>query len=318
MLTIGTDPGILADINPGRVPVISWNCGDDAGVNMIPVPLNLVQIAYGQADNELATIKAQLATLVYPGTRNPYPVMLRYFCEFNINAGQTSPYANGTLGVNNNAGCFVTPGDVTFAPQEPKAPGLTKQFIDAWVYIHNYLNSPAQQLTYVWNPSVVDASPEYGSGKVVDPLAYYPGSNYVDWIGVDGYQRLDATGQQPVTFSALFSPWYSTYSTYNKPMMIGETAGCQIYSSPPYNADQVSWIQTLETSLKQRVPPPGNSWGQVRALMYFDAPGGYSIKGQACDWRLNPAQKPGDSISGLTAFANLANDSFFSPKISAP
>jgi hypothetical protein len=110
MMTLSTDYGIQQDVLHGRVPVISWNCGDDAPPNTAKNPLSLIAIVNGSADSDLGIIKAQLASFKYPnGTQ--YPIMLRYFWEFNINAANPAPdYDNAG---NGNNGCFVQPGTKT-------------------------------------------------------------------------------------------------------------------------------------------------------------------------------------------------------------
>jgi hypothetical protein len=90
MLEIGSDPDILADVTHGRVPVISWRCGDDAPPNSASTPLNLIQIANGQADPDLANIEAQLMMLEYPGTSNPYPVRNALFLAVQHQRGTIS------------------------------------------------------------------------------------------------------------------------------------------------------------------------------------------------------------------------------------
>jgi hypothetical protein len=314
MLSIGSDVGIKADIANGRVPVIAWRCGDDAPPNSAAQPLNLIQIANGEADSDLAIIKAQLLTLTYPGTNLPNPMYVRYFWEFNINAGEPAPnYDNGSINPNGNNGCFVQPGTGTNIPAEPTAPPLP--FIDAWNHIHLQLSgtAPVPQLTYVWNPSVTDADPEYGPGQVVNPLPFYPGDGVVDWIGLDAYQRLTSSSPpEPASFTSLFQPWYNTYSPHGKPMMIGETASCQAYSIPQYTSDQASYILSLQSNLEAA------SWKQIRALLYFDAKGTYQVGNTLCNWILDLQPIGSDPTSGIAAFTALANDKFFSPPVEQP
>jgi hypothetical protein len=111
-------------------------------------------------------IREQILALKYPdGTQ--YPIILRWFWEFNANASQIG----NSPGPNNNGDCFVNPNSVT-----PNAP-LTTQFINAWETIHNALlgSQPVPNVTFDWNPSVI---PDTGSGQTVDvatPAPFYPG-----------------------------------------------------------------------------------------------------------------------------------------------
>jgi beta-mannanase len=167
-------------------------------------------------------------------------------------------------------------------------------------------------LTWDWNPYIVE-------GAIVDPGPYYPspGGN-VDWIGADGYQQIDPNTGEPKTIGAIFGAWYTEFgnSTYNKPMMIGETGSCEEYQIPLQSTDQVSYINTLSSTLA----PPDVTFPQVQALIYFDANGMYTFgqNNTPCLWNLNPNINPGDSISGLQAFANLADSPTFSATVTEP
>jgi mannan endo-1,4-beta-mannosidase len=67
-------------------------------------------------------------------------------------------------------------------------------------------------VTWLWDPNV-----DYSSAT---PLAsVYPGDQYVDWVGLDGYYSTPQT-----TFSGLFGPSIATFRTFtHKPLVIGES-----------------------------------------------------------------------------------------------
>ncbi len=74
------------------------------------------------------------------------------------------------------------------------------------------------------------------SGNDQDLYEYYPGSSYVDWIAVDGYSK---TSLPPTTdFVDRFSPWYSDFAAFGKPMMISETGS--------FAGGQASYFQQIE------------------------------------------------------------------------
>jgi hypothetical protein len=303
MASIGTDPGILDDINNGRIPVISWNCADNIPASPA-TPIPLTGIAAGNADPDIATIRAQLQMLKYPGTNNYYPVIIRYFWEFNINATQSpSPVATGA---NNNGGCFTGP------LQPPNYTNYAAEFINAWNHIHEKLQPTAgvPNITFDWNPNVSDTDVGYNNGLALaaDPSGFYPGSGSVDWIGADGYSKLSNNFPSlPKTFSDVFGVWYNEFSSYGKPMMIGETGSCRYYGDNNLFPDQSGYIQQLENVLG-----PSGSYPNIAALNYFDAPGGYNpVVGQNCNYDLDPNPQATDSISGIAAFTALANDSKF-------
>lgn len=145
--------------------------------------------------------------------------------------------------------------------------GGPADYVAAWRHIWTVFHEAgATNVSFVWCPAL--------SGR--DPAPYYPGADYVDWIGVDGY---DHTGAG--TFASVFGAYVGTWSQQGKPIMVAETG------SPADN--QVAYLQSVEEDLP--------SMPSVRAVVYFDAVGPLQ------DWRLTPA--------GLTAFAQLAGSPVF-------
>lgn len=88
-------------------------------------------------------------------------------------------------------------------------------FIAAWRHIHGvFAQAGATNATWLWNPNIVS------NAAVTDPSAWWPGSAYVDWTGLDGYFW---TPRQ--TFASLFGPAISAMRKLapGKPVMIAET-----------------------------------------------------------------------------------------------
>lgn len=300
MTTLASDYGIARDIAHYRVPVISWTCGDDAGTQK----WNLIDIANGNADADLATIKAQLAQLPRAPDGKVIPVILRWFWEFNVNATAGPPNYNNTEntdimpdGSNGNSGCFTDP--------KQSGTSLTKQFTDAWQHIYTQLlgNQPFPPATFDWNPNVQGLN----NDEFLDPGPFYPGSGFVDWIGADGYDKEATTPpNNPVGFASVFQTWYTEFAVYGKPLIVGETGACDSYNYPH---DQASYIQSF-----QRTMEPGSQqfFPGIKTLMYFDAPGSYTPPiEKKCAYSLSTQPKPPE-ISGSQAFVNLAGDSYFS------
>ncbi|KEP75814.1 hypothetical protein HR12_22920 [Microbacterium sp. SUBG005] len=60
-------------------------------------------------------------------------------------------------------------------------------YIAAWRHIHDiFRETGANNVTWVWCPNVKRAS---GATANVPLSSFYPGDDYVDWIGLDGYNR---------------------------------------------------------------------------------------------------------------------------------
>ncbi len=142
-------------------------------------------------------------------------------------------------------------------------------FVAAWQHIWTvFHNVGATNVAFVWCPAL--------SGR--DPAPYYPGDGFVDWIGVDGYDRT-GTG----TFDSIFGAFYANWSVHAKPMMVTETG------APASN--QVAYLGSVATQMP--------TMPLFKGFVYFDALGPLN------DWRLGPA--------GLAAFGQLARTSYFVP-----
>src|SRR5215216_3409862 len=131
---------------------------------------------------------------------------------------------------------------------------------------------------------------------------YYPGSAYVDWLCMDGYNLGNRDGQPGWPdwqwFDDLFYNLYHTFvdntSFYgDKPIMIGEVASCE--ASPHELAGQTkpAWI----TNMFQRLKSP--DYAQVKAFYWFHI-------NKECDWRIN------SSPQSLSAFRAAIADPPFS------
>ncbi|MDR3734545.1 MAG: glycosyl hydrolase [Acidobacteriaceae bacterium] len=201
------------------------------------------------AGNEDASIRAVADGLKSYGS----PVMFRWMWEFNLISGHTS--------------CLLDPNKTS----DPVSVQAT-DFIAAWRHIWAvFQQEGATNVIFVWNPSGTDG---------IDPTPFYPGDRYVDWIGIDHY---DKTANNP-SFNAVWSGPYAINNVHNKPIIIAETGA--------YAATQGVYLQQAESLLKTQYP-------LVKAFCYFDAPGqsspGYVLTG-----------------TGITSYINMANDSYFS------
>ena len=85
--------------------------------------------------------------------------------------------------------------------------------VAAWRQIHNVFEAAgATNVIWLWTPNVwYSVSP-----PLVD---YYPGNNYVTWVGIDGYFWHAGN-----TFQSVFGPTLQQIATFtNKPVLIAET-----------------------------------------------------------------------------------------------
>jgi hypothetical protein len=143
-------------------------------------------------------------------------------------------------------------------------------FVSAWVHIWNLFHQVgATNVAFVWCPALTG----------VDPAPYYPGDAYVDWIGVDGYDRTGVA-----TFASLFTGFSQQWVGHHKPMMVAETGATA--------GTQAAYLGSIPSGLSL-LPA-------FKAVVYFDA------TGPTADWQL-----AGD---GLTAFGALAREPLFIPR----
>jgi hypothetical protein len=174
------------------------------------------------------------------------PVFLRWFWEMNL------------VNEPRNASCLGTGG----------AAG----YVQAWQHIHAIFETVgATNVAFVWCPSIQ-------STNFAAP--FYPGDQYVDWIGFDGYDRR----QDPSIITTQFQPFYEHWLPNGKPMLIGETGA---------TTDQAPYLAALASEVPAALPG-------IKAVIYYDSR-------STSDWTLVDA--PGDL--GLTQFIELGDLPYF-------
>jgi hypothetical protein len=235
------------DRDNGRVPMVSW--GSQTSTENVVAAINA-----GSYDamlrNRADAVKAFGA-----------PIMIRPLWEMN---GRWMPW-NGTK--TNDAGTTDGPA----------------QYVQAWRHIHDiFQQQGATNAVWVWAPSVHDIPKDTWNHWT----NYYPGDAYVDWVGMDGYNRGTTVWYSKwQSFAQIFQGLYSDYAA-RKPIIVTETASCE------QGGSKAQWFNDISTALPAAFP-------DVQALVYFDA-----VKG--CDFRVN------SSATSMSAFTSLANTSWLS------
>jgi hypothetical protein len=166
-----------------------------------------------------------------------------------------------------------------------KAPrvGTPAAYVAAWRHVHDtFVNEGATNALWVWSPDAIAV--ERGKAQ-----AFYPGDEYVDWVGADGYNWSDARpGTDWTSLKSVFEPVVLAYGGH-KPIMIAET-GCL-----EDGGDKAKWLENAVGYL-QDTPA-------IRAFVYFDATKKY-------DWRVN------SSPAALAAFRVMARHPYFNRRSS--
>lgn len=119
-------------------------------------------------------------------------------------------------------------------------------FKKAWRHVHDlFVAAHADNVIWSWDPShqytVVNSKTH---SKLVASLAgkWYPGSQYVDWIGLDGYLSLDHNGA-PQNFDEIFGPQVANIRSFapHKLLYLAETGVGSNYAM----SEQVAQINEL-------------------------------------------------------------------------
>lgn len=143
-------------------------------------------------------------------------------------------------------------------------------FREAWRHIHAIITAP--DVTWMWTINDV------WSGDPCQLRAWYPGSAYVNWIGIDGYLRQTVT-TFPTAFSRTLVQLH--HLVRDKPIILAETG----VSLGP------DWTQRLRSLYS------GARRAGFRGILYFD---GSTSNG---DYR------PQDSPAALAAFRAVVRES---------
>jgi hypothetical protein len=91
------------------------------------------------------------------------------------------------------------------------------EFVAAWRYIVDVFRAQgADNVTWLWTINVyADAA-----SQVANPAPWWPGDNYVDWVGLDGHYT--TPGED---FANVFSPMIAGVRAFTaKPVLVSETA----------------------------------------------------------------------------------------------
>jgi mannan endo-1,4-beta-mannosidase len=145
------------------------------------------------------------------------------------------------------------------------------QYVAAYQHIWNIFHQQeVHNVSWLWDPNISDS----GASSF---KSWYPGDQYVDYVGLDGYFN---TPQQ--TWQTLFAPSVQALRSFtSKPLMIGE--------SGVTGAAGAGQLQSLFE---------GASQDGAIALVYFDE--AQSGDSEHQDWRLE------DNATNLAEFKSLA------------
>ncbi len=115
-------------------------------------------------------------------------------------------------------------------------------FNAAWRYVHDkFAEYELDNVLWVWNPH--DGS--FPGFQWNHYLTYYPGDEYVDIIGLTGYNPgTYFPGEKWKSFEEIYNNYYREYITlFHQPLMIPE------FGSNSVGGDKIAWVQSMFENL---------------------------------------------------------------------
>ncbi len=110
-------------------------------------------------------------------------------------------------------------------------------FVAAWRHIVRLFRAlGANNVTWLWTVNIVNDTPH---GHIPRPAKWWPGSSYVNWVGIDGYYLKSSW-----EFAPLFGPTISAVRTLTlDPILIAETGAVTSADQPTKIANLFSGVR---------------------------------------------------------------------------
>ena len=166
--------------------------------------------------------------------------------------------------------------------------GKPAAYVAAWRHIRNVFDQAgATNVTWVWCPNLTPTD---------NWDAYYPGSAYVDVIGVDAFSNVKYTWQ---TFQQMFEGFFAHFAAFapGKPQLVAETATNSGAGAPVVDiGSAASFISGMRSYLKDVAGPKYN----VIGVCWFD-----SDTSDGINWRVD------QTAQSWQAWLALARDPYF-------
>jgi hypothetical protein len=250
-------------VSHGIVPMVTWEPWRPPKVLhrlVVDQPrYRLARIAAGAFDSYIRSYAEQVK-------RFGGPVMLRPFHEMD---GTWYPWG-GTVNGNSPAA-----------------------FVAAWRHIHDIFQEVgASNVTWVWsvNSGSVPDTPENSAAR------YWPGSRYVDWIGISGFNwGTSSSFGSWYTFDQVYEKRIRLLMQFRKPIVLTEIGAAEV------GGNKAAWIRRTFSTIVQRYP-------RVHAFVWYD-----KRDSAQQDWRIISSQ------SSLAAFRGaLQNPAYLSAPAAEP
>lgn len=167
-------------------------------------------------------------------------------------------------------------------PEEDPAFGTPDDYVAAWRrVVEAARQAGADNATWVWS---------LGSGAFpTEAEDWYPGDEWVDWIGASGFNAFGDGSTRWRTFPSIFAPFREWALARGRPLVITTTASAENPSAAPDDPrSKATWIRETLATLED--------WPEIQGFVWFHGPGPDENR-----------QWPADSSpAALAAFRELA------------
>jgi|LSQX01.1.fsa_nt_gb hypothetical protein len=249
-----------------------------------PFPLQALQKAY--EDNRYVELTLQTFWLKLSDTRNEkvvYEILGgKYDLYFQNYAQQLKSFGHPVLfRLNNEMNGDWCKYSSYYTSKDPEI------FTAMWRHVYNiFAAEGVDNVIWVWNPHDV-SFPNY---KLNHALTYYPGDQYVDLIGLTGYNTGNYyAGETWREFEQIYDPLYQSYSEYfSHPFIITE------FGSNSVGGDKSAWVKNMFAHIYK--------YPQIKAAIWWN--------GIDWDQDMQPARiyRMDESPSVLKAFREGLNE----------
>ena len=240
---------VLASWQRGEVPVMTWESRPLATADD-PTDYSLRRIANGDFDGYLTTFAHDITTL-------GLPFVLRFDHEMNGNWYR-------------------------WAEPDPHYDNAKGDYVAAWRHVHDLFEAAGANrlVVWTWSPNRVD-----NLSRLPSIDNYYPGRDYVDWVGMTGYYR---PGDGAATFDATYDKTLAELRRVapDVPILLAEVGATET------GGKKVGFVQSFFPGLAANPDLVGFIWFNYAV----------SQNAKTNDWRLNSTADVFDAFStGLAA-----------------
>ncbi len=121
------------------------------------------------------------------------------------------------------------------------------EFVTAWKHVHSVWRAAGNDAPFVWTPNISGNPQKIDS----DLAAYYPGDEWCDIVGLDGYR----TPYFTIPFDAMFGPDIEKIQSFTKkPLIIAEVG------ADPRVPGTDAWIDGMFRYLERKPAIRGLNW----------------------------------------------------------